>query len=181
MSAPPSDDGMSSISPDEVLARQLALDRDAQEFLNAWATGVIVDGAELYSDGTYRPTSVPLQLGAEIYSAQPSVTGAERSGESTPRRRRNEIEDAEPTRSVSPRLLPLPPQITATELPTPLPTPQIIATELPQPSMQQTFIDTTAVERTLAAGAAMHGSADGSAERDCTVPSTGACSRNVCE
>ena len=116
-----------------------------------------MDNTELYSDRTYRPTSVLLGPGAEVYSAppsaQPSVNGAERSGESTPRRRRNDIEDETPTRAVSPRLLP-PPQITASELPAlPLPTSQIAATPFLAPL--STYIDIAAAEQTLAAGAEM--------------------------
>ena len=58
----PSDDGMSSVSPEEVALRQQALDAASSEFLAAGPMGVFVDNAELFSDGTFRPTSVPISL-----------------------------------------------------------------------------------------------------------------------
>ena len=56
MAASSEDDGMSSISPEEVIARQTALDAAAAEFLGASRTGVFVHDLELYTDGTFRPT-----------------------------------------------------------------------------------------------------------------------------
>ena len=58
-SAPASDDGMSSVSPDEIAARQNALDTASAEFLGAEPTGVYVDGQQLYTDGSLRPQMPP--------------------------------------------------------------------------------------------------------------------------
>ena len=111
-------DEMSAISPEEAAERQRVLDDQSAEFDAAIPYGVIVEGVELYSDGTYRPLSISVGTPRAVVHytiATPAASETEivdttmpdivPSGQSTPRRAREqpEIEDELP-RSVSPRL-----------------------------------------------------------------------------
>ena len=97
-----SDDEMSSISPDEILSRQAALDIAAAEFLAAGPTGVFVDELELLSDGSLRPSQAGVTISVPVISANGHTSDDVDVAPSTPRRRRDEPDS--PVRAVSPRL-----------------------------------------------------------------------------
>ena len=97
---PASDDGLSSIHADEIVARQALLDHSSAEFLAAVPTTLIMDDLEFFSDGTYRPIVLPQAVFPSAGGEDQIMTNG--CGTSTPRRQR-ELEDA-PQRAVSPRL-----------------------------------------------------------------------------